>query len=470
MRLLGVSLGMSLLIGCGPGEELCEDGSEPQLWYVDLDGDGAGDHADAGVSSCEPIPDRVGSHGDCDDEDPDVEPGQAELCNDIDDDCDPSNDLELGTVAVNGRRADDLQAAVQDAVGDLEIGFCGGEHEISGLELPESVSSLTLQGLHATEPSLVITPHRQEIGLPHAAHLIVRDVQVDGDLVVSGPPRTGDLTLERVEFPAEFGLFWSGFGTARLSEISGSGHTWILIDRMELSDADMRALTLSANQGYAEQVSADYLDIGGVLLLRDSVVRPGGALNAGGSVTLERVSLVDLDEVYLGSPDRMQMISSPIVGGRPVEIISPLELDETSHIAGLEVRDATLFIEGMSEVRLTDLVHVGGSGIVLKEDVGLTIVDGRIEGHSRPQAGAIHLEPDGTQRLVLRDTQLLGNGTERYDVAIITSDAEDHVTLEQVQNGSEDQPNQGPLVQHGDIVWDGHGTVSVACAEGRCSP
>ena len=56
-----------------------------QLWFVDVDGDGFG--SEATVERCEQE-DGAEQGGDCDDDDPAVFPGAAELCNGVDDDCD----------------------------------------------------------------------------------------------------------------------------------------------------------------------------------------------------------------------------------------------------------------------------------------------------------------------------------------------------------------------------------------------
>ncbi len=68
----------------------------PVDWYQDADSDGAG--AGEPLSACTPPSDRY-THidGDCDDTNPDVHPGQTEVCNEIDDDCDSLVDEEGGS-------------------------------------------------------------------------------------------------------------------------------------------------------------------------------------------------------------------------------------------------------------------------------------------------------------------------------------------------------------------------------------
>ena len=59
-------------------------------WYTDADADGFGDSA-TGVLDCG-ADGRVSDRTDCDDADPAVNPGAAEVCNGADDNCDGTND------------------------------------------------------------------------------------------------------------------------------------------------------------------------------------------------------------------------------------------------------------------------------------------------------------------------------------------------------------------------------------------
>jgi hypothetical protein len=54
--------------------------------FLDADGDGYG-VSDEGVFSCDPLPGRATRDGDCDDADPNVNPGRPESCNLLDDNC-----------------------------------------------------------------------------------------------------------------------------------------------------------------------------------------------------------------------------------------------------------------------------------------------------------------------------------------------------------------------------------------------
>jgi uncharacterized protein (TIGR03382 family) len=78
--------------GDGVPESLdCDDADPgvgaPSTWYDDVDGDGFGDGA-TGLATCTPDPTAVPNGDDCDDASAAVNPGAAEVCNGLDDDCD----------------------------------------------------------------------------------------------------------------------------------------------------------------------------------------------------------------------------------------------------------------------------------------------------------------------------------------------------------------------------------------------
>ena len=70
-----------------PGLDL----STQTTWYLDADGDDFGD-VNTFMRSCEQPPDSSAVAGDCDDDEPAVNPDAIEICNGIDDDCDVAVD------------------------------------------------------------------------------------------------------------------------------------------------------------------------------------------------------------------------------------------------------------------------------------------------------------------------------------------------------------------------------------------
>ena len=64
-----------------------EDSADASTWYADTDGDGYGDAA-VEVIACEAPTGYVADATDCDDEDDGANPGAAEVCDGVDDDCD----------------------------------------------------------------------------------------------------------------------------------------------------------------------------------------------------------------------------------------------------------------------------------------------------------------------------------------------------------------------------------------------
>ncbi len=65
-------------------------------WFPDVDEDGFGSDADI-VTACDAPPGYIGTGGDCADRDADINPSAAEVCDDIDNDCDDIVDDGLTT-------------------------------------------------------------------------------------------------------------------------------------------------------------------------------------------------------------------------------------------------------------------------------------------------------------------------------------------------------------------------------------
>ncbi|MFH1466897.1 MAG: putative metal-binding motif-containing protein [Pseudomonadota bacterium] len=82
---------------CDGRDEDCDGEVDEGLlatWYTDADGDGWGEDASA-VETCAPASDQVAQGGDCDDADAAVHPEAAEVCDDLDNDCDGEVDEGL---------------------------------------------------------------------------------------------------------------------------------------------------------------------------------------------------------------------------------------------------------------------------------------------------------------------------------------------------------------------------------------
>ena len=75
------------------GQPETEDEIDFVTWYEDGDGDGFGEE-DSSVVDCAEPEGWVTTGGDCDDDDPGVHPEAEEVCDGIDNDCDPTTDLD----------------------------------------------------------------------------------------------------------------------------------------------------------------------------------------------------------------------------------------------------------------------------------------------------------------------------------------------------------------------------------------
>ncbi len=69
-----------------------DEGVQIPWWYPDADGDGFG--AGPGIESCTPLSGHSAVDGDCDDGDPERNPGEEEICDSKDNDCDGETDTD----------------------------------------------------------------------------------------------------------------------------------------------------------------------------------------------------------------------------------------------------------------------------------------------------------------------------------------------------------------------------------------
>lgn len=104
--------------------EVDEDPVEAETWYADADGDGYFDEA-SGVQACEPPEGFAAPTGawDCDDEDPDVNPGAAEVPGDgVDQDCDGDDGDSSADDDGTGADGSGADSGGHDAEGDKASG------------------------------------------------------------------------------------------------------------------------------------------------------------------------------------------------------------------------------------------------------------------------------------------------------------------------------------------------------------
>jgi hypothetical protein len=156
--LLLAAAALCAVAGCGGGGAADATGCERQLWYPDGDGDGYGVEQGA-TSACDPPDGTAERTGDCDDDRADVHPGRHEMCDGIDNDCDPSTP-DAGVSGVSAAGVEDLTGSVPAppqlwaVPRDLtQVTFCAGTHAV-GLVV---TSDLAIRGSGSSRGDVVLS-------------------------------------------------------------------------------------------------------------------------------------------------------------------------------------------------------------------------------------------------------------------------------------------------------------------------
>ncbi|MEZ4320042.1 MAG: putative metal-binding motif-containing protein [Myxococcota bacterium] len=101
----------------------CDDSDDTRtpntVWYDDLDFDGYGDNT-ATTTSCEPPAASAAVGGDCDDTESTVNPGETEVCDGLDNDCDGTLDAALCTT-LSGTWTGTFQLGAVEQVGSFIV-------------------------------------------------------------------------------------------------------------------------------------------------------------------------------------------------------------------------------------------------------------------------------------------------------------------------------------------------------------
>lgn len=123
---------------CGGADEDCDGETDENAavdagdWFVDADADGFGDVAAAASPACTQPSGLAASNDDCDDGSAAVNPGEDELCNTIDDDCDGVTDEDAAIDVATWYRDADRDGYGLASTTDIDCDQPGGFAAASG--------------------------------------------------------------------------------------------------------------------------------------------------------------------------------------------------------------------------------------------------------------------------------------------------------------------------------------------------
>ncbi|MCO4771286.1 MAG: putative metal-binding motif-containing protein [Deltaproteobacteria bacterium] len=237
-----------------------EDDTVLQItYYLDSDGDGYGD-AEQTTRACAPPDGYVVAGTDCDDADAGVSPEAIEVCNEIDDDCDGTNDGPLAADAVPSAVDADgdgyghpVDAVLTCAVPLLDTSDCDDTNAAinpGATEVCDFVDNDcdTLADLDGWVPTDYATVGDALANAPAGAALCVED----GTWTVSEQTRSSALTLQ---------------GVSRTGTLFDAGSSWMLSSTGAVT---LRSVTVQNADCNGTQASV--IDAGAALVVEDVTV------------------------------------------------------------------------------------------------------------------------------------------------------------------------------------------------------
>jgi predicted outer membrane repeat protein len=268
------------------------DAVDPVTLWPDADMDGHGDPAGATRTGCPSLPGWADVDDDCDDTEPRVHPGRDEICDGLDNDCDPTTS-EDGLVALDGVAVADPASGLSSAADGSTLAICAGAWTLSAtldmdlrIEGPGGAAATTLTPAAAGSPMFTLSD---------GASLTLVDLTfTDGDAPygsVVDAREGGDVTVQACTMDGNRAdqdggaVHGSALGAVTLvdttltfNEAGGDGGAvWASTLQVERS-------TLSDNR--ADRGGAVLLDGGDAILDADTVFFGNTATTDGGAVAV----------------------------------------------------------------------------------------------------------------------------------------------------------------------------------------
>ncbi len=290
-------------------------------WFVDRDGDGYGTPDAPTIASCWEVSGRVTDEGDCDDGNSTTYPGAAELCNDVDDDCDAATS-EDGTasfeaadgtwedwstvlstdrtdptsVVVDGAGALHLCAGTWSALFDVSADFDVDGRDGATIDGGYGGTLFDVDGADLSVTDVVLTGGAGDARLPSG-------LDAGGVLACTGGAEVTFSSVEMTDNAAELGgALAVDDCSVQVSDSTGDDNVASLGGAIYVVDGKVALDGVTWSASEADGGGGAYVGEGGALDMQDSLFDGSDAIEGGG-LLLEgdgSASCSGSDGVYAG--------------------------------------------------------------------------------------------------------------------------------------------------------------------------
>jgi hypothetical protein len=296
-----------------------DDSVDANTWYGDSDGDGYGDDATA-FTQCREPSNGVLIGGDCDDGNATVNPDAVEICDEVDNDCDASNDYDF---IVDSYGKASIYTTIQDGVNSASAGESVCVLAGTYTETVSISTEIVLEGESSASTTI------DAAGASPVLHLynVGGSVEVRGFTLTGGEGSQGVAITSTTSDPLLEDLVIQGNHASSSGQCLGAFiylyYSFTYMDRVTITgngaDCDNIYGTVTA---YASDAILDHIEYSANHLTGDTDVYGGLGVVSGSSMLLTNAIITGNTVAPAGDSVSVRSTSLFNIGGSPLDIVN----------------------------------------------------------------------------------------------------------------------------------------------------